>query len=956
MTRRTGMVLAALAMAWLGAPPLASHIAAAPSAPAEPWTACREQLARSPDDYESAYCFYAYALEHGRSQEAIQVFEALLQSHPGNLWLPLAYGHLHRSRGPGTNLRTAELLYRRSADGFRADGHAEGEVVARISLRDLFAPQGRIEEATAQIARVVEIGATAGEPVLKAQVAIAEASHLLDTGGDLGHAYRLLKQAERAIFPEGPYRLQRTCATWLGLVTLRLGRLDEAIGVFRRLDTMARAEGDLQTRVNAQYNILNTEAAKEVMLPTAGGRDRLLHVAREVLALSTRATQRPAMLKAHWMIADLLAEERASHAEALTHVASCVKLAVDLERAADEALCSWLEAMLLQSTAPGDARAAQMRALRATERANRPSTDVVTAGYHMKFSWLSNSRPDAIRDSLSALEAIETLRSLQDTAQSSAEVFSIRTHEYYWLSGRLLHDLQDGDVDLAFSITERVRARALLDMRSRTSVDSALPAAAERKTVLREIASIQRTLMDPTLAERERRASIARLETLEEREQSTQRLIELSAGGAPIDLPHREEAGSAGNRRFASLADVQASLASGEALLSFQVGTPEAHDGNFGGGSWLIVVTRNQRAVHRIADRSYFAQLVPVFTGLLSRGDGLEAAASVRLHGDVFADAIRRLPPDIHRLILVPDGPLQHLPFEALRAAPDAEPLGSRYELLVIPSATLWLEWRRQPRAPAGRRVLALADPALDADARAGATARNAVLQEGVTLGRLPHARRESRAIRRRVGNVDTLVGPHATEQAVKTRNLRNYEIVHFAAHAVADDRDSDRSAVFLAPGSTEEDGLLQGREIRELDLEGRIVVLSACRTASGAILSGEGVMSLARAFFAARARAVVGTRWPIRDEDAATLFESFYRHLGRGASLSSALMHARMEAIADGLPARAWAALVLIGDGSMQPFPDAPARRTPMPWTLALAIAVSLVGTMRVLVASRRS
>ena len=76
-------------------------------------------------------------------------------------------------------------------------------------------------------------------------------------------------------------------------------------------------------------------------------------------------------------------------------------------------------------------------------------------------------------------------------------------------------------------------------------------------------------------------------------------------------------------------------------------------------------------------------------------------------------------------------------------------------------------------------------------------------------------------------------------------------------------------------PGPTSEDGLLQTREIEGLDLEGRIVVLSACQTASGAILGGEGVLSLARAFFEAGAHAVIGSRWPIRDEDAASLFDS---------------------------------------------------------------------------------
>ena len=104
--------------------------------------------------------------------------------------------------------------------------------------------------------------------------------------------------------------------------------------------------------------------------------------------------------------------------------------------------------------------------------------------------------------------------------------------------------------------------------------------------------------------------------------------------------------------------------------------------------------------------------------------------------------------------------------------------------------------------------------------------------------------------------------------------------------------------------------------------------MLSACQTAAGAVLVGEGMLSLARAFFQAGARAVVGTRWRIRDEDAASLFETFYRTLGSGATLSAALAQTKAEAIAHGRSPEIWAGLVLLGDGASRPFPP----RTPKP------------------------
>ena len=191
----------------------------------------------------------------------------------------------------------------------------------------------------------------------------------------------------------------------------------------------------------------------------------------------------------------------------------------------------------------------------------------------------------------------------------------------------------------------------------------------------------------------------------------------------------------------------------------------------------------------------------------------------------------------------------------------------------------------------------------------------------------------------------------------MKSRDLGAYDILHFAAHAVADETHPERSAVLLAPGDAVEDGLLQVREIAALDLDGRIVVLSACHTAAGAVLSGEGVLSLARAFFEAGAHAVVGSRWPLRDVDAAALFDTFYRHLGQGASLAQALKATQDEARAAGRPASAWAGLVLLGNGDLRPFAGGRPPTDRWPWLAAsLALGVALLVALGVVLARRRA
>jgi CHAT domain-containing protein len=213
-------------------------------------------------------------------------------------------------------------------------------------------------------------------------------------------------------------------------------------------------------------------------------------------------------------------------------------------------------------------------------------------------------------------------------------------------------------------------------------------------------------------------------------------------------------------------------------------------------------------------------------------------------------------------------------------------------------------------------------------------------------LERLPGARREARAISRILSFAPHQIeeGAGASERFVKTAPLESIDVLHLAAHARADVAFPDRAAVFLAPGHGDEDGWLQPGEIAALDLRGRLVVLSACDSAEGAHLPGEGPMSLARAFFAAGARAVVATRWPLRDDDAAFLIEHFYEGLAEGRTVAAALRHARHDALAARLPAAAWAGIAVLGDGGQQPLTPEPARRAFPAWAYTLVIAAVIV------------
>ena len=902
------------------------------AAPPDPYAPCRDRFAQQPDDYEVALCFYQVTVGERRYDEGTRVFDALITANPGNFWLRLAYGHVYRGRDPNR----AEQLYRQAADGFRASARADGEVLARSNLRDFLFPSGRVDEATRELERVVDIGNASADPIVKAQAWTLQARHLNETGGDLGYASRLLRQAESAAFPDGRYRLKLGILTLQGIVAGNAGRLDEALSTFNRIDALAMEAGDTATQATVRYNAFEATAKQQGWLPSPDAREQLIRLARRALESGVDAQLPTVIIRSHAALAQLFAGAPGGRPAAAEHVRQCLTLATAARQAHDEAICSWIDASLLASTDVEKARAAEMRAVEATARARSPRTQAEAAGRHMRHSWNTKPRAAAIRDSQSTIDTLETLRTLQDEASSSAALFSRWTLDYYWLSGRLLQDGDEDDLELAFEVTERMRARSLLDAldRSRPVPDPQHPAVRERRAQLEAIAAVQRVLMDPALDDDRRRVQLGDLEALERREQEAQRQIALAFNHARRAPP-----------AFASLGDLQSALAPNEALLSFQVGLWTTYEGDSGGGSWLIAATKTRRSVHRLPDRTRLHAIVPIFVGLLRDGQP-ELPASVRLYEELVKEAIASLPPHVTRLVIVADGVLHHLPFEALRATPDDPPLGARYELVHAPSATLWLQWRTSaPRAPAGR-MLTLADPLLTGGIETEAQVRNATLLQGLRLGQLPHARKESRAIQRHVAGVEALIGADASEKALKSRDLGAYDILHFAAHAIGDEAHPERSAVLLASGDAVEDGLLQAREIEALDLAGRIVVLSACYTATGVVLSGEGVLSLARAFFEAGAHAVIGSRWPLRDADAAALFDTFYRHLGTGASLSEALKATQDEARATGRPASAWAGLVLLGNGDLRPFADG---RPPTDRWPHLAAMLAITGVLAV-------
>ena len=603
--------------------------------------------------------------------------------------------------------------------------------------------------------------------------------------------------------------------------------------------------------------------------------------------------------------------------EAEAHHERCTELARDMARLRRLALCLASQAGHLDRWgAPDRATELLEESLGLAREADDAELILRVYEERMQASWRRGDRAGAMAEAEQAIDVFEDLRQGQQASSARANLLAAWSDLYYWPAGQLLAgeggEATRDDLERAFRILERLRARVLLEStESSKAADFALDEDAWNP-VLADLVQVQRRLLMPRLEEAERRSALRELERAEMNEAEVWR--------------HVRRAPDAEVQRFASLEAVEEALAPNEALLSFQVGLWEDVYGDFAGGSWLLVSTQGGTRVHRVPDRVALQPAVRLLNGLIESREPAAAVAAAGFYGRLLSEALDALPPGIERLLLVPDGDLHLLPFSALRESPEAPTLAERFHLSRLPSVTLWLRWReahRKSQEQSGQ-VLVFADPLPAAEISAiAAEERDWALASGAVLGTLPEARVEGRRILERLGDGGLLLlGSEAAESFLKGPGLHDFDVLHFAAHAIIDTGHPQRSAVLLAPGTPEEDGLLQPRDIARLDLEGKVVVLSACQGSSGTVLRGEGVLSLARAFFAAGSSAVVGSLWRLRDDEAAQLFDRFYAHLATGHSVEAALAAAQADRIQNGAPAGAWAGLSVLGDGSVVPFP----------------------------------
>ena len=593
-------------------------------------------------------------------------------------------------------------------------------------------------------------------------------------------------------------------------------------------------------------------------------------------------------------------------------------------------------------------------------------------------------REQALNAYREALKTIETIRAGSLRADESRTTFLATTKDVYdeaanaFAETALLNSpagnaLSGKALDYAaesFKITEAGRARSLLDMLGEVNaqITEGVPA------------DLLKRKQDNLNRQQEIAEQLTGISLSGDQKQKPADL-EKELDKLQTEFDEIENQIRAGSPRYAALTGAQPLtlaetqqkvLDDGTVLLEYSLGNDT---------SYAFAVTQSGVSLFKLPPRSnidklatdFRAQLIPPklqrrIVGIdvvaeQQRGLGLVEGPSENLTAFVAAsNALYRAAVEPasnsfgdKRLLVVADGALNYIPFEALVRSTDGADYASlsylikNNEIVYAPSVSVVAAIRQSGNKPSGKNLLAVADPIFSSDdsrvkgkagVPAAAEARglglglesavNDVAGEptpagGLRLARLVGTRVEAEEIgkiaKSNGSQADLWIDLNASEDNLRSRDVTNYRIIHVATHGLLDaERPQFTGVVLSLVGNKDNDGFLRTDEIFNLRLGAPLVMLSACETGLGKEKRGEGVIGLTRAFMYAGAPTVGVSLWSVADKSTADLMADFYRRLLGPASSNSAsvAMRAAQLGLISGKKYSApfyWAPFVIVGD-----------------------------------------
>jgi CHAT domain-containing protein/tetratricopeptide (TPR) repeat protein len=518
----------------------------------------------------------------------------------------------------------------------------------------------------------------------------------------------------------------------------------------------------------------------------------------------------------------------------------------------------------------------------------------------------------------SALDLIETLRA-RIKAEDLRLTFLASKHSNYEFYIDLLMQLHElhpsaGYAVLAFEANERARGRNLLETLNaarvdiRQGVDPSL--LAHQRTLQQQINAKERLRMQLiggkqpdrlTAAEKELRSLLA------EYQQTQAEILIRSPRYAALTNPIPLK-----------LEEIQRrSLDKNTLLLEYALGEER---------SFVWAVTPTSLRAYTLPRRAEIEAVAKRAYERLTRSNQREYMVSAEISstelsrmilGPVAAELGQK------RLAIVGDGVLQYAPFGALPtpafggAALKSRPLIVDHEIINLPSASVMATIRRelagkplpartvavfsdpvfQPNDPRVKRRKTMRDEARVIEPSTESALSRSAKETGLTgFERLIYTRKEAESIVALVPQEQHLnaIDFAANRGTVMNADLDQYRIIHFATHGLLNSQRPELSGIVLSLVDEEgrfQEGFLRSHEIYNLRLNAQLIVLSACSTALGKEIKGEGLAGLTRAFIYAGTPRVIASLWNIRDEATAELMKRFYQNLLTGKSSPAAAL-----------------------------------------------------------------
>ncbi|HYY93416.1 MAG TPA: CHAT domain-containing protein [Pyrinomonadaceae bacterium] len=571
---------------------------------------------------------------------------------------------------------------------------------------------------------------------------------------------------------------------------------------------------------------------------------------------------------------------------------------------------------------------------------------------------------DYLRQSVEVTEGIRRVSTSRDlTAAFSASVHARYEAYVECLMRERAREPARGLDALAFETSELARARSLAEMllgRGASLAQGLDPELAAREKSLRQSLRVKEdarvTLLGRAYRKEEREALEAELARLNsEYEQVNEAIRARYPAYQQITRPAAWD-----------LRRVQEQVVADDQtmLLEYSLGSER---------SYLWAVTRDGFKSYELPPRAQVNEAAERVYELLATKPGAETeeeldAATRELSRMVLAPVAAEL--NKRRVIVVADGALDFIPFQVLPAPSSGEPLVAGCEVVGAPSATILGELRQETagRPPAANLLAAFGDPVFASNYaqrkepggggrvlafQAGPAARDIeVLRDELDPSRVEplfYARRELDNLRDvAAGDASVAEDFDATRARLLGADLTRYSILHFATHGFLDPTRPENSSLVLSTVDRDGrplDGLVRLQDVYGLRAPVDLVVLSACRTALGKEVRGEGLIGLTRGFMYAGASSVVASLWRVDDEATSELMRLFYTNLLRRGMTPAAALREAQNGIRQQPQWRSpyyWAAFTLQGE-YRQPIRRAPATHAPFYTKLSVAVLMLL-------------